>query len=65
MTGKKKPDLVNIVVGGVEITGVINSGASCNIVDKNTWEEMKKKKIKCTSSKATGRCLYAHGNENH
>ena len=24
---------------------------------------MKKKKIKCTSSKATGRCLYACGNE--
>ena len=24
---------------------------------------MKKKKIKCTSSKATGRCLYAYGND--
>ena len=24
---------------------------------------MKKKKIKCTSSKATGRCLYAYANE--
>ena len=51
------------MVGGVEIITMIDSGASCNIVDKNTWGEVKKKKMKCTSSKATGRCLYAYGNE--
>ena len=63
MIGKRKPELVNIVVGVVEITAMIDSSASCNIVDKNTWGEVKKKKMKCTSSKATGRCLYAYGNE--
>ena len=69
VTDKKKPELVNIVVGGVEITSMIDSGASCNNVDKNTWEEMreekkrKKKEIKCPSSKATSRCLYTYGNE--
>ena len=63
VTSKQKPELVNIVVGSVEMTAMIDSRASCNTVDKSTWGEMKKKKIKCTSSKATGRCLYACGNE--
>ena len=63
VTGRKKPELVNIVVLGVEITAMIDLGASCNIVDKNIWGEVKKKKIKCTSSKATDRCPYVYGNE--
>ena len=65
VTGKKKPELVNIVVGVVEIIAMIDSGASCNIVDKNTCGEMKKEKIQCTSSKATGDVCMPLGMKNH
>ena len=65
VTVKKKPEQVNIVTGGVETTAMIDSGTSCNIVVKNTWGEMKKKKIKCTSSKATGDVCMPLGMKNH
>ena len=38
---------VEVIVGGVCMHAVIDSGASCNIVDVNTWEDMKKKHVKC------------------
>lgn len=43
---------VTFNVGGVDLPMLIDSGASCNIVDEDTWEMLKEKKIKCFSSKA-------------
>ena len=44
-TGKSAKIEVN--VGGVCVQAVIDSGASCNIIDVDTWSMMKKKHVKC------------------
>jgi Zinc knuckle len=59
----KHPESVDLVVGGVQLTAVIDSGASSNILDRQTWEILKKKKIRCTAQKANkdDPKLYAYG----
>ena len=53
--------LIDITVGGVDIRDVmIDSGSSCNIVDKDTWEILKKKGVRCKSQKLAGN-VYAYG----
>ena len=53
--------VVDLVVGGVILRRVlIDSGASCNIVDKHTWENLKKQGIECESRKES-RKLYPYG----
>lgn len=52
--------LININVGGVDIQNVmIDSGSTCNIIDKNTWEALKKNGVKCKSQKSVGN-IYAY-----
>ena len=62
--GKGLPNssaVVDLVVGGVVVKKVlIDSGASCNIVDKQTWEGLKKQGIQCESRKES-RKLYPYG----
>ena len=59
--GNKTSGIVHLQVGGVELKDVlIDSGASCNIVDKTTWESLKKKGVKCTSQKCSKK-LFAYG----
>ncbi|KAK7106395.1 hypothetical protein V1264_017657 [Littorina saxatilis] len=61
--GKKSLAVVDVVVGGVH---TFDSGASSNIVDKSTWENMKQKHIKCRSAShanTTGKQLYAYGSD--
>ena len=38
---------------------VIDSGASCNVMDKATWETLKQSRGKCTSQ-TTGKKLFAY-----
>ena len=41
-----------ICVGGVQLKNVlIDSGATCNIVDRATWESLKQEGVKCQSRK--------------
>ena len=50
--GNKTNGIIHLQVGGVELKDVlIDAGASCNIVDKATWESLKQKGVKCTSQK--------------
>ena len=52
---------VQLKAGGAIIKGVlIDSGASCNVVDKNTWEDLKSQGIKCKSEKGTQK-LFPYG----
>ena len=45
---------VHLSAGGlVMIDMSIDSGASCNVVDQETWEDLKRQGIKCTSEKGT------------
>ena len=40
--------VVDLSVGGVQLKNVlIDSGATCNIVDGATWESLKQKGVKC------------------
>ena len=55
--------VVDLKVGGVAITSIlIDSGATCNIMDKATWEMLKKDGVKCVSSR-TNKKLFAYGQE--
>ncbi|KAF2889412.1 hypothetical protein ILUMI_16760 [Ignelater luminosus] len=40
-------DDIKIYIGGVETSVLIDSGATCNILDGNTWNSLKQNKIKC------------------
>ena len=49
---------VQLKAGGAIIKGVlIDSGASCNVVDKDTWEDLRSQGIKCKSEKGTQKLL--------
>lgn len=54
---------VTFDVGGVDLLLLIDSGASSNIVDENTWEMLKSKKIKCVSTKAVNKLLYTYSSK--
>ena len=52
---------VDVQVGGVKIPNMlIDSGATVNIVDRETWENLKKMHISCKSKKYTGK-VFAYG----
>lgn len=45
--------IIDVKVGGVSCGFLIDSGSTCNIVDRSTWEGMKRDKIVCRSEKST------------
>ena len=50
-------------LGGVQLDGVfVDSGSTCNVIDMETWEVLKKKKIQCKSWKSKNK-LYSYGSE--
>ena len=44
---------ISVKIRGVQVTMIIDSGASCNVLDRNLWEYLKANKVRCASSKAT------------
>ena len=62
--GADNPDSGEITVktGGAQVTTIIDSGASCNVLDRNLWEYLKANKVRCASSKATKK-LYSYGSK--
>ena len=43
---------VDMRIGGVTLQNVlIDSGSTCNLIDKDTWENLKRLHIKCESEK--------------
>ena len=53
--------IVDLKVGGVDLKSVlIDSGASCNLMDKATWEELKAQNVDAVSRKS-GKKLFAYG----
>lgn len=52
---------VDIELGGVRLEGVlVDSGSTCNLIDRATWETLKEKKVECVSRKSN-RKLYSYG----
>lgn len=58
-TSDKSSDKVTVSLGGHRVEFVIDSGASANIIDKELWEALKKKRLKCYSEKCEKK-LYAY-----
>ena len=54
---------VAIELGGIQLDGVlVDSGSTCNVIARETWEALKKEKIKCKSWKSN-KTLYSYGSE--
>ena len=52
---------LNVSVGGVKLDVLMDSGATHNIIDEDTWMYLKSKAITCTSSaKPAGQQLYTY-----
>ena len=52
---------VDLEVGGVMLSAVlIDSGASCSVIDQTTWETMKKESVQCNSKKLSKK-LFVYG----
>ena len=49
-----------VKMGGLTVTMIIDSGASCNVIGRNVWEYLKANKVACTSTKSSKK-LYAYG----
>ena len=47
LTGEDDPS-IDIKVGGQLINVLVDSGASCNVIDEDVWEKLKHKGISCT-----------------
>ena len=53
--------IFNVV--GVSQSMLLDSGASDNFVDKNTWETLKQKSIQCVIMKGSNKKLYPYASE--
>ena len=59
--GQQETGEIALKVGGVELDNVlIDSGASCSLIDYGTWNNLKQKHIKC-ESKVSDKKLFAYG----
>ena len=53
--------VADLCIGGVQLKNVlIDSGATCNIVDRDTWESLKQEAVKCRSQRCEMK-LFAYG----
>ena len=59
---EKEPQ-VEITVGGQEANVLIDSGASCTVIDQQLWEQLKQKKVAC-KSQAVNKPLKSYGTVN-
>ena len=50
---------IPVKVGGLPVTMIIDSGASCSVIGRNVWECLKANKVACVSTKASKK-LYAY-----
>ena len=50
--GDKKREKIEVIIGGCKLSMVIDFGASTNIIDKQTWEWLRRNKVNCKSARA-------------
>ena len=58
----KKQEKIEVTVGGCKLNVIVDSGAGTNIIDKQTWEWLKKNKVKCKSAHSD-RKLYPYASQ--
>ena len=57
-------DSVTLNVGGIELHDfLVDSGATCNVVDESIWEWLKSKRTDASTRKSA-KTLYAYGSTN-
>ena len=57
-----KNEMIHVIVGGVNVMGIVDSGASCNMIDVGTWEKLKQNHIKTnTCSTEHNKKVFAYG----
>ena len=44
---------VPVVIGGITVPVIVDSGSDSNVIDRELWEHLKQKNIKCTSKKCS------------
>ena len=60
--GEKNEEKIGVNVGGCKLNMIIDSGVNTNIIDKQTWEWLKKNKVKSESARSS-RKLYAYASQ--
>ncbi|KAK3800038.1 hypothetical protein RRG08_029760 [Elysia crispata] len=60
VTDNHKAEKVSVMIGGVNVPMIIDSGASVNVIGRDVWEDMKQNGVKCTMMKADKK-IYAYG----
>ena len=60
VTDNHKAEKVSVMIGGVNVPMIIDSGASVNVIGRDVWEAMKQNGVKCTMMKADKK-IYAYG----
>ena len=60
--GDKKQEKIEVIIGGCKLSMIIDSGASTNIIDKQTWEWLKRNKVKCKSTHSDKK-LFAYASQ--
>jgi transposase InsO family protein len=53
-------NMVQTYISGIPLEMCVDSGSTCNIIDKGTWNELKSKHIQCKTEKVNKR-LYTYG----
>lgn len=53
---------IKVTIGGCQLDVMVDSGATTNIVDQQTWEWLKRQKIECQSTKSN-RKLYTYASD--
>ncbi|XP_058456818.1 uncharacterized protein K02A2.6-like [Malaya genurostris] len=54
-------DIVTCYTGGVKMNWIIDSGAYVNVINRNTWKELRKKGCKTSSEKKSKNILRVYG----
>lgn len=60
--GGRKQEKIEVTIGGCKLNVIVDSGASTNIIDKQTWEWLKRNKVKCKSVRSDKK-LYAYASQ--
>ena len=56
--GHARPALILNIGGIPNVKFIIDSGASCNVIDRQLWETLKENKVKCVSRKCQKKIVH-------
>ncbi|XP_067930537.1 uncharacterized protein [Watersipora subatra] len=54
---------VNVDIGGIQVNSIVETGADCNVIDKNIWESLKSKSVQISKSVKEGPNIYSYSSK--